>query len=425
MRRGFLLDERSLSPLAMPSNQVIGALLDVMGDAYAESSANLFGQREQRPPAHFVPFTEEGKRRLESLNLIQKAENEARANSFIPLPDEIGLEVLRFALRRNETYPTLHPCDWKTLYALMRVSKHTARILDIAIAEINDRWVLPWESIVPLTPSAAPRSEPALTQLHQKKIATYSVIVSKVYGTHWRCTSDGRCEFITATSTIKANSWHHIMLSAAHRAGIAKCTDPKKTQILTSRIHHERNYVVSCSVLGESFSVLTASGLIYYITNNDHKSLMYVWEPEFKQKPYRVVLNRDGGIAWSRPKKTVTRGKRYNDPDIINYTSEVYMWSHIDNNDLTGLRMSPLIRLRGFDTEGLIDVFDDPDNAHYTGDDPANNYKVVFQCLDASAPTGKKDIKITQAELAATTLTSTFTDDEIAAMARLMGLVQQ
>lgn len=419
MRRGFLLDERSLSPLAVPNNQVIGALLDVMGDTYAESSVNLFGQRGQPPPAHFVPLRQEDREMQEAKRLIQKAENEARTNSFIPLPDEIGLEVLRFALRRNDIYPTLHPCDWKTLGVLMRVSKHTARILDIAIAEINDHWVLPWESIVPLTPSAALQGEPALKGLHRKKIATHGVEASRIRGTYWRCTSDGRCEF---NASITTKSWHQIMMNSAQRVGIENCTDLKKNSILTKRIFHERNYVVSCSSLEESFSVLTASGLLCHLTSIDGKSLLYVWEPEFKQKPYRVVVNRDGGVAWSRPKKIVTKGKRYNDPDIISYTSEVYMWSHIDNNDLTGLRMSPLIRLRGFDTEGLIDVFDDPDNADYTGDDPANNYRVVFQCLDASSPTGKKDIKITQAELAATTLTSTFTDDEIAAMARLMGL---
>lgn len=407
MRRGFLLDERSLSPLGVPSNQVMGALLDVMGD-------DLFNQP---PPAHFVPLREEDRQMQEAKRLIQKAENEARTNSFIPLPDEIGLEVLRFALRRNDVYPTLHPCDWKTLYALMRVSKHTARILDIAIAEINDRWVLPWEKIQPVIPTPEPEYKPALKELHRKKVATYGTIVSHSRGTYWLSTSDGRCEFVS--SLISKQSWHERMLNEIRRSGVANSAGPAMYRAFATRVHHERNNVVSCSVSDNAFSILTASGMLCHLTSIDGKSLIYIWEPEFKQKPYRVVLNRDGGIAWSRPKKIVTKGKRYNDPDIVNYSSEVYMWSHIDNNDLTGLRMSPLIRLKGFDSEGVIDVFDDPDNAHYSGDDPANNYRVIFQCLDSS---GKKDIKITQAELAATTLTSTFTDDEIAAMARLMGL---
>lgn len=369
--------------------------------------------------SHFVPVTEEGRQRLEALHLKQKEENEARANSFIPLPDEIGLEVLRVALRRNDVYPTLHPCDWKTLRALMLVSKHTTRLLDIAIAEINDRWVLPWEPITP--PTVAPKYESVLKTLQKKKEAA-CVIGSLELPSYWRCTSDGRCLFQVYQQT-KTSWWESITINIRTN-GVENCSRPNARAIYADRVRYEQNNVVSCSTTSDAISVLTASGLLCYVVHK-YRPNVYLWEPEFKQKPYRVVLNRDGGIAWSRPKKTVTRGKRYNEPDIISYTSEVYMWSHIDNNDLTGLRMSPLIRLRGFDKEGLIDVFDDPDNAHYTGDDPANNYRVIFQCFDPLGPSGKKDIKITQAELVATTLTSTFTDDEIAAMARLMGLEQQ
>lgn len=400
----------------------MGALLDVMGDSYAGSGVNLFNQRGQPPPTHFVPLSEEDRQMQEAKRLIQKEENEARTNSFIPLPDEIGLEVLRFALRRNDTYPTLHPCDWKTLYALMRVSKHTARILDVAIAEINDRWVLPWEKIPLPVSVVVPSYVPSIKELHRKKVATYGTVVSHSRGTYWLSTSDGRCEF--EAPTVPRQSWHETMLNEIRRSGVANSGGPAMYRAFATRVHHERNYVVSCSSLEEAFSILTASGMLCHLTCIDGKSLLYIWEPKFKQKPYRVVVNRDGGIAWSRPKKIVTKGKRYNDPEIVSYSSEVYMWSHIDNNDLTGLRMSPLIRLGGFDKEGLIDVFDDPDNAYYTGDDPANNYKVVFQCLDASSPSGKKDIKITQAELATATLTSTFSDEELAVMARLMGLTQ-
>ena len=408
MRRGFLMNARSLS---------ISALLDQV-DVFPDSAIEL---DRSPPPSVFQPLnvTETYEEHLKK----KKAENDARTNSFIPLPRDVSLEILRFAICRNDKFPTLSPCDWNTLRTLMLVSKRASQLMTLIIEEVNTSFV-PTIPVPALVCATSPASA-----LRMKKTAIHEQIIPYSYfhaqNDRWVCTSDGRC-FNMRGDTV-CQSWHDNIINITRAHGIMNQTVDKRPAIV-SRLLHERNNVVWCSVtdsiaeagVGSSSAFLTASGWLYYVISSD-KHKVYVWKLDFREKAYRVMINLDGGIVWSHPKTIITDDQRYNNPPIITYSSEVYMWGFVENPNLNTMHMSPLIRLTGFDKEGLVDVFEDPDNVNYAVDF-SNNHKVIFQCLDASSPSGKKEIKITRAQLTAAALQSTFTDEELAAMSQLMGI---
>lgn len=369
--------------------------------------------------------------------LIRNLENDARENSFIALPSELIWEVLRFCAARNDKVPTRHPCDWKTLNALARVSKTAYQFVASMLVDINARFhvdfpYLPASSRhFPMLAQFTDLSEDelaAIADLRGKKCTKHVIPLpadANERPKHWRLYSDGRCMLYTGTFFI--SDWYTETKRMLRIAGEADSVVHSPGGPTLETLFRERYNVAWCTQRDRDVAFLTASGMLCFISpyTNDSQSTpnVRIWPVPFRGRPYRVMLHACGGIVWSKYTEVVKKGSRYNHPDILTYHTEVYMWNRIETADLSDWRVSSLIYLNGLEREGVDDVIEDPLNAAYEGDDPAQNHFIIFMCMIPGSSERKK-IKVSQAQLASVALHVSFTEEELANMARLAGITE-